>query len=153
MVSSRYVGLLLLSTHINHDFYTIKIRVGAIYAAVSLCSKVRPETFILPVQEWQQSHLIRRKVQLKAYRCGHHLRNSYFARGSRLIGTPKPSTCSCRQVLISARHLPLELWRSYSYSTTSPAPMCTVQVDRAHSYFLCGFAYSTTRRSPRWFSG
>ena len=36
---------------------------------------------------------------LYMYRCGHHLRNSYFARGSRLIGTPKPSTCSYRQVL------------------------------------------------------
>ena len=33
-------------------------------------------------------------------------------------------------------------------STASPAPMCTVQVDRAHSYFLCGFACSTTRRRP-----
>ena len=62
-----------------------------------------------------------------ASRCDHHLRNSYFERGSRLIGTPKPSTCSYRQVLISARHLPLELWRSYS--TASPEPMCTVQVD------------------------
>ena len=39
-----------LDTHQScHDFYTIKVRVEAIHAALFLCSKVRPEKIILTV--------------------------------------------------------------------------------------------------------
>ena len=56
--------------YINQDFYTTNVRVGAVQAAVFVCSKARLVTFIRTAHTtvsvvWQQSRLIRKTVQLR----------------------------------------------------------------------------------------
>ena len=46
---SRHPSIINHQSSIMSSLYTIKVRVGAIYAPVFLCSKVSPEAFILTV--------------------------------------------------------------------------------------------------------
>ena len=118
-------------TNADREIFIFPVQLTRLIHTLAICVTIR--IVLIPQSPYTCFH---KYISLLLYRCGHHLRNSYFARGSRLIGTPKPSTCFYRQVLISTRHLPLELWRSYPYFDSEP----------------CTHVYCTSRQGPFLFS-